>query len=425
VPVDPRASQSEPWRPKLAPGWLAWLVTVLVLFVLVGPWAHVPCAAAAPCRPSPLTFAGFGLLVSLVAAVYAHHWAARLLVAGTLGLVLAGAVQEAAYAGWGYAVAVVVALVGWWFTLRRRSAGVTTLPVLGHAAVPRPTRLSYYRPSTAVWAAVLAIVAVLIGLGALAAQEDAEARAASARLVSGEVVRHLDDGVEVRLDDGSMANIRVDAPADYPVGSRFPLRVDDAGLAEPVSEPYDTSGWIGLAALAGGAALAVGWRSAATNLARRRLYNTPQPVRQVQVLRSFDELLVRSPAGRKDALAIPMPPMSPERTVRAAKLYGQPATGSWCAVELNGEMLYPDCPAVVKNWLEPGSREWNDLLAALARTYREHASLLEEHISEGRRLLANLPPDERSELAEQTRREEQTLAEMRKLLDPDTGPGSG
>jgi hypothetical protein len=403
------------WRPKLEPGHLAWPVGLFLLYVIVGPSTRVPCTVSDPCLTRPITFLGVGLAMSLVAAVFAHRWAARVLAAAFVAVFVTGVALEGAYRGWEVVVGPpVVAIACWWFTMRCRQASVAAAPVVAHAMVPGPARVTFFRRSAVVWAGLWAVAAILTAAGYQVSQQNAEARQAAATLVTGTVTGQLSDGVQVRLDDGTLLEVGVRDPEAYEAGSSLPLRVDDDGLRQPVSEPYDISAWMALAGFAGGVAVALGWRAAAVNLARRRLFTTRQPVREVRAARSFGRVVVRPLSGSEGALEIPAYGVLPERTVRSAKLYGRPEARAWCAVEIDGDLVLPDGPAEVETWMEPGSKQWEELFNAMSGTYRERADFLEEHLPTMRQIHANLPPEQRGD-EDWIRKAEQELEELRRL----------
>src|SRR6185369_10199464 len=110
----------------------------------------------------------------------------------------------------------------------------------------------------------VAAACVLAAVGCLAwgllSQSRADAQQEAAARVDGVVVAHPDDiTIMVRLpgDPARTVAIWVLASATYPVGKGVPLYVDDRGLHQPVSQPYDATGWIGFAVVLVGLGVAV------------------------------------------------------------------------------------------------------------------------------------------------------------------------
>src|SRR6266545_2050118 len=152
----------------------------------------------------------------------------------------------------------------------------------------------------------------------------------------------------------------------HPAGSRLALRVDRAGLRQPVGEEYDASGWYVPAILLAGLALAGVARDRQRRHGLRRLVGQPQPVSSVYVCETWDRLAVYPADARPGEPAIAEvrlwrdpeqpPPASllpatiddeddgrlPE--LQSALLYGVPAPGQWCAVAVDGEIRLPRRP---------------------------------------------------------------------------------
>src|SRR6266542_1157960 len=186
---------------------------------------------------------------------------------------------------------------------------------------------------------------------------------AAISLVVAQVDRYT---LRVRLPDSSTTQLSVLDAVHHPAGSRLALRVDRAGLRQPVGEEYDASGWYVPAILLAGLALAGVARDRQRRHGLRRLVGQPQPVSSVYVCETWDRLAVYPADARPGEPAIAEvrlwrdpeqpPPASllpatiddeddgrlPE--LQSALLYGVPAPGQWCAVAVDGEIRLPRRP---------------------------------------------------------------------------------
>lgn len=339
----------------LASGVLFLTAILFVILVFPGETTHrLPCAADRPCLPEPLGFASLGLLLATVMAVLVHRRAARLLAIVFAGVFLAAGFLEVPHGWWADAAAVALTLLCWLVTRAApaQRSSVADLPVAGRARVPSPGALPLLGRGSLAWTMILLLVGAAAAITHEARQDAAAEQAAVAHLITGEVLQHGADQLEVGLADGTVRTIQVLHPDDYPIGSSLPVRVHPAGQLEPVSEPDDASGWMMLAGFAYGLALPLGWRALESNLARRRLFSQVQPVRPVAAVTVLGAVLIQPPDNRERALAIPTSAF-PCATVREAELYGEPATGRWCAVRIGCRVLSPEGPARLVAWPGP------------------------------------------------------------------------
>ncbi|HEV7897330.1 MAG TPA: hypothetical protein VGP31_05745, partial [Planosporangium sp.] len=208
---------------------------------------------------------------------------------------------------------------------------------------------------------------VMLGLGAWTwlGQARMDARQQAAARVAAEVTAAVDDAtVRVRLPDGRVADVDVLNARDHPVGRAIELYTDRAGLRQPVSEPYDLSGLLALAAIAGGAGLACWLRGAERAAGLRALFDQPQPVTQVYVRAAHGRIAVYPADARPGEPAVteirclPLTHASlgaepaddgADRQAsllptRPALLYGVPAPERWCTVVVAGEPAVPTRP---------------------------------------------------------------------------------
>jgi hypothetical protein len=168
----------------------------------------------------------------------------------------------------------------------------------------------------------------------------------------------------VRLPDGRVVDVGVLDARDHPVGRSLALYTDPAGLHQPVSEPYDLTGWLLLAALAGGVGLACRARGPEREAGLRALFDQPQPVTQVYVRAGWGRVAVYPADARPGEAAIteihclPMTQALLDAVVaddsedhqvallptRPALLYGIPAPERWCTVVVDGIAAAPVRP---------------------------------------------------------------------------------
>jgi hypothetical protein len=355
------------WNVGPIPGFLVLVGAIGLFFVGVAGEAAIrqPCTAAQPCLPEPIGFTSFGLLLATVVAAFVHRAAARWLSLTFAVVFLLAGYRELPQVWWLQAYAVAFVLLCW-FVLRPEFgllAMISFEDVSHSARLPRPADLARLRPRPSqVWLVVAFTVVALTGAATYSIQQAAaQAREAAARVVSGQVIEHEDFGILVSID-GVGVPVDVLYPSDYPLGSTQPLWVDDEGLAQPLSEPYDASWWMILTGLGGGLAFAVGWRAAGPELERRRLFTRAQPVRRVSAILAGGRVTILPPEGYPEGMSLPLsfPAVTSEldsvaralagkapELVRTVTLYGVPEEGRWCGARLDNQTVAPTGPAEV------------------------------------------------------------------------------
>src|SRR6266511_1371329 len=324
------------------PAWLrrllVWSVPLAAAGLLAVNSAGTPdatCTQSAPCTADPLGSVVLGLFLASAVVGLVHPGTAAALAAAFA----AGAL--------GYDVLHPATASAWWMDAA----------VIGYAAISLAVaRVLRARPGHDVafdWR--------------LHRQAEADAQQEAAQVISVEVVDQVDRyTLRVRLPDSSTTQLSVLDAVHHPAGSRLALRVDRAGLRQPVGEEYDASGWYVPAILLAGLALAGVARDRQRRHGLRRLVGQPQPVSSVYVCETWDRLAVYPADARPGEPAIAEvrlwrdpeqpPPASllpatiddeddgrlPE--LQSALLYGVPAPGQWCAVAVDGEIRLPRRP---------------------------------------------------------------------------------
>ena len=319
----------------------------VVLVVIVLTWRDTPCSVAVPCGPQPGRWLAFGALAAPVAMVWVHRWAAAAAACCCAVLWLAVFPGWVVLLAWAYA-GVVIAVArhlpppSGAPAARRRPARPQVLPTVA-------------RPALTVAVAGL-VVAGGIAAGALWRQHAADKQQATATVVSGVVREQLtgdERALRVQLAGGETVRVGSLAPADHPVGSQVQVAVDDAGLRQLRSEPYDVTPWLALAVLIAGAAAALLARAVQQRRDLRMFFATPQPVRAVRVVDDFGYVHVLVPGGDHhtavefgiDVADDGTPPVHEDDPVTVpAVLYGEPVPGRWCAVEVDGRLRVPVGP---------------------------------------------------------------------------------
>ncbi len=363
------------------PAWLrrllVWSVPLAAAGLLAVNSAGTPdatCTQSAPCTADPLGSVVLGLfLASAVVGLVHPGTAAALAAAFAAGALGYDVLHPATASAWwmdaaviGYAaISLAVARV-----LRARPGHDVAFDWLArtpYATPPAPARLPGPDRRT-----LALLVLAVVAAGALLAwglhrQAEADAQQEAAQVISVEVVDQVDRyTLRVRLPDSSTTQLSVLDAVHHPAGSRLALRVDRAGLRQPVGEEYDASGWYVPAILLAGLALAGVARDRQRRHGLRRLVGQPQPVSSVYVCETWDRLAVYPADARPGEPAIAEvrlwrdpeqpPPASllpatiddeddgrlPE--LQSALLYGVPAPGQWCAVAVDGEIRLPRRP---------------------------------------------------------------------------------
>jgi hypothetical protein len=345
-------------RPRWQRRLLAWTVptgAVLLTSVHVAQTAGLTgCTVQSPCGPDPVGSVAVGLLAAAAVAGFVALPLAAWFAGGFLvTLVLDERVLSPGLASpvWLYLVdacfvglCVAVARVG-----RDRPPTDRALQWLVGVRRERPPAPAYRSHPGGAWrlaARVLIVVAVAVAVWGWFAQRQVDAQQRAATRVTVQVTGHPDEfTVAVQLPGGP-AEVNVLDAAAYPVGGRMDLLVDGQGLRQPVSEPYDATGWLLLAVFLAGLGVAAGIRAAQTGHGLRRLFDSDQPVTEVSVLAGLTMLAVYAGDARPGEPAVAEIRIGrtggPERGVYLpATLYGTPAPGHWCAVVVDGEPVLP------------------------------------------------------------------------------------
>ncbi|MFB9185307.1 hypothetical protein ACFFX1_44920 [Dactylosporangium sucinum] len=329
--------------------------TVLLLTVFTVP--DVPCTADR-CDPEPVMSIAVGVLAATAVMSYLHRWAAvgAAVVCAVLWPI-ADRVDDSQL-GWRalLPLALVVAAVG-----VARLRWQEPLASAVRRQPPAPHRL----PAVGTLSGIAGALLVAAGLAAMGLtlwrQNQVDAQQAAADRLTAEVLEHVDDAdaVRLRLADGTEFVAEVLSASDYPVGLRVEVLMDDAGLRQLSTEPYDiTVLFLPLVPVVGGG---VGLLAQAYGRRRmlRRLFAEPQAVHAVRVLDHGDEIAVLLPGPPGSARQFNVvvvherPPHGlddEDSDVRArvhtvpATLFGDPHAGRWCAVEVDGRVRVPTRP---------------------------------------------------------------------------------
>ncbi|MCW2642787.1 MAG: hypothetical protein JWP76_5093 [Dactylosporangium sp.] len=370
-------------RTLTRPNWLrralAWIIFVAACVVMGLHNSASPtqsCTDAAPCLPDVPAALTAGLLVAAAVAGFLHARVAAWLASGFAIAVVGYDLLHPALASPEWLYVIDVAFVALCFGVgkvdRARPASGTAMTWLAgvrHERPPAPPHLP--RPTVRWGAASVACALVVLGLVAWSwfGQTGMDGRQRASTTVVGEVTAQVDDvTVRVRLPDGRLTDIDVLDARGHPVGQPLALYTDAAGLHQPVSEPYDLTGWLVLAALAGGVGLACRVRGAERAAGLRALFDQPQPVTQVYVRAGWGRVAVYPADARPGEPAItelrclPMTQAlldavpaddSDDRQVallptRPALLYGVPAPEHWCTVVVDGIAAAPVRPLRTK-----------------------------------------------------------------------------
>ncbi|MDG6102194.1 hypothetical protein Daura_44305 [Dactylosporangium aurantiacum] len=388
---------------RFVPG-VVLLVAAAVLGGLHATFDLVPlCTDAEPCAPAPFGAVAVGLAFAAPFAALASTRVAAGLACGFLATDIVGQLtapqpQEQAVWLWlldaGYAaLALIVALAA---GTRRPGRVEAAWTARAEHRTPPGTRPGVRRHGFGWRLAAVALFVVAAGIAAvaLAAQAGAQAQQESARRVAGEVTGHPDEfTVQVRLATGDVARIEVVDVRSHPVGARRTVLVDDEGLRQLAAEPYDATGWLALAVIAAGVGVALLTPAREPGAAMRALFTREQPASRVYVRPAADRVAIYAADARPGEPAVLE--MDLETTaedddhdptddhdenndqqeadeddqdddeddqdddeddeddevamtaVRPAVLYGVPAPGHWCAVEVDGRVLVPRSPVRV------------------------------------------------------------------------------
>jgi hypothetical protein len=237
---------------------------------------------------------------------------------------------------------------------RPDGAAIAWLAAVRYERPPAPASLPRFGRGWRVLAVALALGALGLTAWTWSAQSRMDAREQAANRVPAEVVRQVDDfTVRVRVGADRTVDVGVLDAQQYQPGQRIELYLDDAGLHQPATEPYDATGWLVLAALLAGVALAGLRRSADAGTGLAHLFGEAQPVTQVYARTGWGWLAVYPGDARPGEpaateLRVLVDPDTGDEgaeftlpATHPALLYGIPAPGRWCTVAIDGVPMVP------------------------------------------------------------------------------------
>ncbi|SDT20152.1 hypothetical protein [Actinoplanes derwentensis] len=199
-------------------------VAVVIFLIIAVTVPYRRCSNAVPCDPEPVASFAISLLPAVVVMTFIHRWAAA--VTAVLCAI-----------AWPIANHVDDSEMGW-RALLPIALAVTAVAV----ARQRDDRPRRPRAGTLV-AGSLLLIGTLAGIAAtLQRQQQVTAQEAASTSLTAVARAHLDDStLTVELPDGTRWNVKVLSASDYPIGTPVELLVDDDGLRQLRSEPYDIS----------------------------------------------------------------------------------------------------------------------------------------------------------------------------------------
>ena len=360
---DLRLLSRPPWQRRL----LAWtpLGAVGVIVGLVASAGSPVCSAQSPCQPDQLGTVSLGLLAGAAFAGFLLPRLAPWLAGGfVVSLVVDERVLRPDLASpiWFYAVA--LAFVGLCLLVaavsRDRHPTDRALQWLVGVRRERPPTVEDLPRPGGVWrlaGRILLVAAVVCLAWGWLVQHRVDAQQQEATRVTAEVTAHPDQStVQVRLPEG-LVTVGVFDVATYPIGTDMVFFVDDRGLHQPVSEPYDATGWLFLGVFLATVAAAATARGVEIGHGPVRLFFEAQPVTEVSVIVGVGVVAVYAGDARPGEPAVAefrtrLRPV-PERGLRPASLFGVPAPGHWCAVVVEGEAIPPTRPLSAAGILAP------------------------------------------------------------------------
>ncbi|MDG4789730.1 hypothetical protein O7626_28035 [Micromonospora sp. WMMD1102] len=367
-----------PWRdvvrlrltaePESRPEWLVWYARWLALGaglllcgVLLAVMPAAPCTAADPCGPDRAGNVVVGLIGSLPLLALVRLEFASAVTAATVPTALGYELTQADHLPVWFYLLLVGYAVGCGLLAR-----LTRLPRRHRAAVrdwhrrarqarpPRPARPPHLPLGSVVAGTVLLTVALALAAWSAVRQGEVDDQQRRAEVVSATVLSHPSWAeIQLGFPDGRPGErLPVYEPADYPVGSTVEVALDDAGLRQLVSEPYDVTPMLTLVTVLALLGLGVGARAAARVLAGRRFFRRPQPLHTVAVHQGVDRVYVYAGTG-PDVLPLAEIQVrdrlvpSAGREPRPAVLHGVPVPGQWGTVTVDGRTLSPVGPVLL------------------------------------------------------------------------------
>jgi hypothetical protein len=375
------------WRPLRYPGsWVFAAAVALFVVISLGAGTAADCSASQPCAPDWTGAVILGLLTGSAFTVFVHRWTAAVLAVALNLTWLAWEQLSGDFAWWVQVAALAYAALCLFAAARPEhepAPPALTLPV-PEPVGSRPRLGRGWR----LVAGALALVAAAITWGTLAQQYRVQAQEDAAATESAQVTGHVDQTTITARFDGADARVSVLDAGAYPVGSSLRFRVDAHGLRQPVSEPYDVTGVLVFAEMAGALALAALLRARSYEAGLRAFLRHPQPARLVRVIDADGIIAVYpfEPATELDppyliyrahrrgsGLRLPAPttpdgdartgdartsdartgdsgrstdPDDPANAPVLATLYGVDRPGHWCAAAVDGTLLTPARPAI-------------------------------------------------------------------------------
>ena len=369
-------------RPRWQRRVLAWTLPVAASVVtglhvsVVGPSV---CTVREPCRPDLLGSVAFALLFTAAVSGLVFPRLATWFASGFVAcLVVSERLLQPSLVSPAWLYVVDAGLVGLCVLLarvdRHRPPTDRARQWLAGVRRERPPAVDLPRRPGRVWRGAGWVLASAAAAGLVwgwYAQQRTDARQRVATRVAADVTAHIDQfTVEVHLPSETV-RIGVLEAANYPVGERMELYVDDRGLRQPVSEPYDATPWGFLGVFLAGIAFAFRLRgvereiglggcspssSRSPRSGRCRVlgWSPCTPVTHVRARRPSSAIPTGPAVHRdEDHGRLTFTGADLEAGLHAASLYGTPAPGHWCVVVVDGRPVVPTRPISARSVVAP------------------------------------------------------------------------